>query len=566
VPPVDAQKEPAAVPAPADGQKEPAQARPAADAPKQKSQDASPPDDQKEMAPASTEALSVRYRFIEKYSPNEDSEKRDAITQYRVGVRERFKRRSEKAQGAPDQSEESRQTIYTERAAHVSKLGEVTDSVRRYDYDVIHTRETVKSPSLQGLTILYHRRAGDLPQILNLTSDRPLRESDYDRIRVQVFVPQLMALFPTRPARVGDTWEISPQLARLVWSEQPQTDDYELTGRLIEVGKAATTGSSLTAVIGVSGRFTLNGALNLFNAKIYFTFDPPTAATGLPAGSGAAPATTDNGPRRASGKRDEGIHDARGRINIALMAQTAERATTDGESRLKQYETHELHLERRPQTTNDADGSSSGLKIPVPIPTADVANSWLLYDDPKGRIHFRHPQELGLSPSMTDPDVLEFHDRKLEMVDDVFVLRLARAADDPQRARLFRDAEQFRREIDEDWAKRKVDVVRGPAGWLSAEDWEPLKVYRKELGVKTAGVDEKGGRVERVYIDYYLVLSKANDCVRVESYTKRDNHVAFRTDVERMIKSFRIGRAGERPGAGSVRPSPTSPERSSPPP
>ncbi len=32
--------------------------------------------------------------------------------------------------------------------------------------------------------------------------------------------------------------------------------------------------------------------------------------------------------------------------------------------------------------------------MPTPDPVASVSNSWLIYDDPQGRFHLLHPQEL----------------------------------------------------------------------------------------------------------------------------------------------------------------------------
>ena len=90
---------------------------------------------QPEAAPAqgSAEALSVRYRFMERYSPEEDPAQPELISQYQVGIRQTSKIVREKSQGAPERLESWAQTIYTERAAKVTNLGDVIDAVRRYD-------------------------------------------------------------------------------------------------------------------------------------------------------------------------------------------------------------------------------------------------------------------------------------------------------------------------------------------------------------------------------------------------------------------------------------------------
>ena len=64
--------------------------------------ESTPDSPSQEPEAASAEALSVRYRFIERYSPTEDPDHPERITQYRVGLRETQKTEREKQQGAPD--------------------------------------------------------------------------------------------------------------------------------------------------------------------------------------------------------------------------------------------------------------------------------------------------------------------------------------------------------------------------------------------------------------------------------------------------------------------------------
>ena len=66
-----------------------------ADAPRESAPDAP----SQEPEPASAEALSVRYRFIERYSLTEEPDHPERITQYRVGLRETQKTEREKQQG-----------------------------------------------------------------------------------------------------------------------------------------------------------------------------------------------------------------------------------------------------------------------------------------------------------------------------------------------------------------------------------------------------------------------------------------------------------------------------------
>ena len=226
------------------------------------------------------------------------------------------------------------------------------------------------------------------------------------------------------------------------------------------------------------------------------------------------------------------------------MAWKATNLLPDEEARLKQTRTYELQLERRLASATNAVGGAPGetLQVPAPIPAATEANSWLLYEDPMERFYLLHPQNLALNPGMSDVNNIHFVDHDPGRGTDAFVLKLSPEPRDPQTDRKFRDEGEFQRAIADHWAKLKLDTLPGPAGWLPEADWAPLKVYRKELAVKTADAEQGGGGARRIYIDDYLVLSGGNQCFQVESWTVRENHVAFRTQSEGIIKSLHFGR------------------------
>ncbi len=138
------------------------------------------------------------------------------------------------------------------------------------------------------------------------------------------------------------------------------------------------------------------------------------------------------------------------------------------------------------------------------------------------------------------PDSVELVDLRPEVGKDVFLLQLPPGSDDPQADRRFHSVDQFRRTIEAEWAGKKLDIVPGPEEWLPEANWAPLKAYRKELAVKTKATTVKG-TVERIYLDYYFVHSDRGDCFHVQSMTIRDNHVTFRTQAERIIKSMEFG-------------------------
>ncbi len=525
-------------------------AAPKSEAPKESAPVPAPPEIPKDSAPAardegtespavSPEALSVRYRFSEKYSTEEDPAKPELITQYQVGVVETLKEVWEKAQGAPEKRQSSQQTIYTERAAKV-KDGEITDTVRRYDKVRVQQMPpvpTLNPPFLQNLEIWYHKRTGELPQISSLSGDRLLREGEYLEISHEPFVPQLTAFFKQVPHRVGDTWELPPPVAKLVWGERPDEEGYELTGTLIEVRKAAT-GTSRVAVIGVEGRFILNGAPNAFKARIHFTFETPEAVV-PPGESGASLKATDGGTRTGARKRDEGIIDARGCISQVQMAQSVSRPIPDSDVRLTQTTTREVRLERR-RLAVTADGSPPTLTIPETPPIAEGPNSWLTYDDPMGRFHFRHPQDLQVRAFDSDPNhvtLAETHPKG----DSFLGINLQPRSSDAGRDRENRNPEYHRTRLKSSWESDKKDVVSGSADWLPDADWSPLKrkVYRIEAALKPKGEEANGA--QRLYLDYYLVVFNSNESLVVTAMTTQDSNVKLRDQAEKVIKSLELG-------------------------
>jgi hypothetical protein len=504
-----------------------------------------------EPDPAAAEALSVRYRFIERYSTTEDPNHPERITQYRVGARETQKVEHEKQQGAPNRSQFSRQTIYTEQPALVSKLGEVISAVRRYDRFQLKGIATARTPVLpffEGLTIFYKLRPGQKPMVLNLTEDHPLREFEYRELTKQVMLPQLTALLPTTPRRVRDTWPISPKAAHCLVGELPENTDFELTGTLLEVHRASGT-PNLTAVIGVSGQMNLTLGLSSLNARLHFVFKPmePVLSTSRPE---AAPKS----PEKSRSQNDEGIVDARGHIARVLMAWTATNIKPDEEVRLKQTTTYELDLERRLSPASEAipGGTNTPVAIPETLPVPSEANSWVLYED--NRFHFRHPQELeiGDSPDPNLVNLVEKHPRG----DVILGLYLQPKETDPALDRQNRDPEYHRRHLYSTWQKQKKDVVRGSTGWLPDADWGPLKrkVYRIEAALLPEG--EEPANAKRLYLDYYLALFNSNESVLLTALTEQDSNLKLREVSEGILKSFNFGKLDAQPKAGAATPAP----------
>ncbi len=505
-------------------------------------------------AQASAEALSVRYRFLEKYSPEEDPAHPELVSQYQVGVRQNLKQVREKVQGAPERMEFWTQTIYSERAAKVTNLGDVIAVVRRYDKffekrpapTVSQPTASQKAPLFEGLTVWVARgKSGSRPQILSLTNDRRLREDEFKRMLSQVSLPPLKGMLPTAPRRVGDTWRIPRESTFFLFNALPEPEDYALDATLLDVRKAAS-GTKLLAVIGFSGPLTMPApdGPSLVNGEIHFEFEAPPALAAVPGASEETKAIAKDAGRGFAKSNKEGVVDARGWITQVKMARVVEIPQPDGDGRLKTTITYETILARRPRAAANQQGvgQPAPLTLPNPAPTATEANSWLVYEDPLGRFRFHHPQELQVTSRTMDPDAVELLDQRPETGTDVFILQIPPGTDDPKAELRFHDLDQFRKITEPDSTRKKQDIVRGPEDWLPESDWAPfkLKVYRKELGVKTQAPSPTG-TVERIYFDYYFVLSDRDDCFHVQSMTIRDDHVAFRTTAERIIKSMEFG-------------------------
>jgi hypothetical protein len=512
----------------------------AQDAPKLKE-----PSQASEPGQGGTDALSVRYRFQEKYTPKADPAHPELVSDYQVGVRETFKRAIEKSQGAPDRSESSSQMIYLEQTAKVSKTGGLDAAVRRYDRFHLRALDPTpipKIPFFENLTVWIQIRPNGAPEVLSLTPGRPLREYEYRRMLDQVSFPPLTVLLPATPRRVGDSWSVPRQAARFLLGELPAADEYALSSTLMDVRKSAG-GNKLTAVFGVSGQATLSDGPCAINAEMQFIFEPPAAVVPAP-GAGETGGALEKGSARDSAKTKGKPVDALGWISEVRLAKSTASPLAEGEGRLRQTVTYELILARRPLSAvpNQAGGSQlAPVNVPDPAPTRSEANSWLLYEDSDGRFHFRHPQELQLSPRRIDPNFVELVDLRPEGT-DVLNLEFPLGAEDPQGDRKFRDTTQFQRDVDARWTQHKeVEIVRGPVGWLQAAEWAPLKVYRVELAVKAGGTAPGGRHVERIYFDYYLVLTQRNQCAHLESITVRDDHVTFRNVVETVIRSLQFG-------------------------
>jgi hypothetical protein len=466
------------------------------------------------------EPLGVKYRFTETYSQAENPAKPYLITQYQVGVHELSKTEKEKPQGAPERSEGSLRVIYTERPVQVTKLGEATDVVRRYDrFQAAGPLMPAPSnpPLLEGLSIWFHLHVGAFPEIFTLTEGRTLRQAEHRIVLNEIFFPSLTLILPSRPTRVGDKWDITRQAGRvLLGNHVPEDGAFRLEGTLLEVRKAAE-GTARTAEFEISGELDLDEGNGAVKARVEFLFEPPQA-TPTPA------------------KAVQGIVDAHGRITKIRMGRV-QWFPIDETGRLRQINSSDVILERRPVKPPTVE-----LPPLAKPPVANETNSWVVYDDPKGRFHFRYPQDM-----MPRPGNPQFNRNGIDLVsldaahgNDIIRIVLPPMVEEPGGNQEFRDPGVMVRNSTGFLKEKGWPYFIGHSGWLPEADWAPLgrKVFDHEVAADLT--DSEGGKL-RVYADYFLVHFERNLRVRIDVLTRRDDHAAFRKTALDLIRSFKTG-------------------------
>jgi hypothetical protein len=483
--------------------------------------------------------LSARYRFIERYTVEADPKRPEALSQYRVGSRDTVRVVRDRPQGTPERDESSLQMIYTERAAKLARDGTVGEAVRRYDRVNFKTTlpiQPFKTKFLEGLMILYRLSNRSTPLVASL-SDRVLRQQEFERINQQAFLPAVASLLPRTASRVGDTWPISKLPTRAMIGAMPVDDEFSLMAELIEVHKNKA-GNSMTAVIGIKGQFSVDEGPTAINAQVDFTFEPTPVRQNRPGRPGDDAATDQPaGAAAAGGKVVEGLFDAKGYISKVRLAQAMTLPLGEEDGRLKQTITRELLLERR----ISGQGDGSALPLPEANFAAGPANSWLLYDDPQGRFHFLHPQDLRIAKVYPEGGV-DLLDRRPDG-QDVLQIALIPKTQDPQRDRLAGDPIQQKKLLEDQWKRQGQKVLPGPAGWLSDPELARLnrKVYRIEAALVPAEDSPETPPGGRIYLDHYIVQFSRNEVLKVIAMTTQDPHVPFSKVAELVIKTFDFG-------------------------
>ena len=494
-------------------------------------------------AASSNDALSTRYRLIEKYALSANPATPEVLTQYQVATRETIKMAREQPQGTPMRDERVYQVIYSERPAKITNNNGVTDTVRRYEAFRVQPAQEfqrLKIPMLEKLTVWYRLPTNQPPQIFSLTRDRSIREAESGAIASQIYFPQLVTILPTTAKRIGDTWRVPRSAVRALLGIVPQDDEYELTASLKEIRKGA--GSTSTAVIAVTGHVAVNFVETAVNARLMFSFDPKNSPKRDP----APPATGG----AAGGSGTPGEVEAHGSIDEVRMALAWAAPLPDGDGRLKQSIVREVVAGRRPQPP-----ASEAIIVPTIEPDPASITSWPVYDDPEGRFHFLHPQYLRVPPNgLINPDQIALFDQRPAGT-DLIAIDYQLPTKDPIKDRQLLDPDYHHRQLEQEWKKKKETVLAGPKGWLPEAEWAPLK--RKVYRIEAALIPSDDPNAKRIYFDYYLVIFERNQSFALTAMTTQDPHVDFRKQVEDVIKSFDFGTSDGSP------PPVASPARSS---
>lgn len=484
--------------------------------------------------PAGRDLIS-RYRFTERYTNSADGNEEGLIGQYRVGIQENLHQGAETptqaaakrgepkgAEAAEKRSPQEKvvqQTslVYVDRPAEVSGLGQVKSLVRHYERARLTSNATGQLPgpnSLEGMSILLRPRTDDLPEIINLTPDKPLRESDYRFAALQLYVPNLTVLLPPSPLRIGDTWPISKLGVRTL-AEGHRILAGGLAGTLVDVRTDPKTDETM-AVFDISGRIAVQrGSVAIrmaVRARIEFTLAR----------------AREGGEKPSRSPKEEGTIEARGAITRLSMAINGTAMRDRAQSEVKR----ELVIER--QLT----GTGRLLSLPRDLPESTPENSWLTYVDPENRFFFQHPQELhqpqeyGLTKT-TAAGVIELVHLRYGMGRDWISLEVLPKSD--------RKPEDIHKSVFADWKAKKYDMLEGSAGWMPEAAWPGMQVYRFEAVILAHGRSTQG--VERVHFDGYVVHLKGNDLsLLVQSTTAQDAPLQFRKDVEAMLRTFQASR------------------------
>ncbi len=461
--------------------------------------------------------LTNRYRFSEKYTPDDEKAGPGLVGSCRVGLVEVVRDSVDSPQGAPKRSESTRQAIFTERPAEAGGLGgvaAVTRTFERFRAKPEDPSRTMGPRPLEGLTALIRPKQGELPQIISLTEGRQLTDYEYDVAAHEVFVPQLAAILPSQALRVGDTWRIPRKAAQAMLGDPYVLGD-TLVGKLSGISKEVD-GPRMVASIAIAGKATGPAGDSAVNAEALFTFTPESTLKNFSPRPTFPPRPT------------EDVIEARGAFTELRLG----RMTTGplpGPGRLRFQSNREVILQRQLGLNAGAVGPA---RLEKPPEVAE-ANAWLVHVDPAGHYAFRHPQD------MLPPERVQ----AAAEANTTLLARIRREGRDMLQIEFVPKIlapEDLKKELGEKIDALKMEVIKGAEEWLPEADWPKMRVHRVEAALK---VDPKGGAGNastRIHFDAYLILFGQSASIMAIATTSRDAVAPFRREVEQALKSIQL--------------------------
>lgn len=454
----------------------------------------------------------AKYRFYETYT-TEASPAPGAIGQAQVAFRETMSSSTETPRGAPESGKLVVQAIYRERPAELAPTDRrrVVAAVR--GYDTVRLQPAPRAlpsdrPLVEGLTLWYQPVPNAAPELLVLSPGRSMTDQEYLYAARQVFVPDLAYALPDLPVAVGETYSVAPQgMAAILGGV---VLDGALTGTLEAVQDDPAGGQ--VAVFDLVGRGTIDGPRPAsVHAQVRFRFTPGKAER--PAAVGAtAPLPVIDAPGA-----------------ITRLSLTEQIASPPEAGRLRQTVQRELVLERR------VTDPGAPLDLPTTRPEPTIENAWLVYVDPQGRFHVRHPQGLVAQPT-GEPDSIEFLQPLTVGGDSIWLALTPREELDP---------EAIRKDLRTKWEAERV-VVRYPSepGFLPEADWPGRRVYRLEAILMPPG-SRPDDDAPRLYFSTYVVQTGRPDGLYVEANSSRPESDPFRALTEAVVRTFEFGKPGQ---------------------
>jgi len=466
--------------------------------------------------------LANRYRFTERYARDDERETpAGAIGPYRMGLVEVTRETVDSPQGAPRKSETTRQTIFVERPAEQVGLGVVSGSVRSFERFRLRPEDpsrTMGARPLEGLTVYYRPKVGDLPLVLSLTEGRKLTEYEFDAITRQVFAPHMASILPPQPVRVGDSWRIPRRAAQAILGDVGIQGD-TLIGKFAGLAKEVD-GPRLVASVAISGRVTAASGETAVNAEALFTFTPEGRPR--PDAPGAGP-----------GRPADEVVEARGAITELRLAR-ATGGPLPGPGRLRYQSSRELTVHRQLGLVANAPALPLP-KLPASASAADD-DARLTLIEPSGRFSFEHPQDL------LPPDRAQLAPA---VAGKVALLRVRREGMDLLQVELVPKPlgiEALKARLAAEYGKAaKMEIIQGAEEWLPEADWPRMKVYRIDAAAKVPDRAQGAPSAQpRTHFDAYLLLPGQAVSVIAIATTTRDAVAPFRREVEQILKSLQI--------------------------